>query len=232
MALPRLVEPELLDALPQDDPRARQSRRDLRRVNALMQQARIMTSLLSRHAAAAPRRILELGGGDGTFMLRVAGQLAARWRSVSVALLDRQSLVGAETRASFRALGWAIEPVNADVFEYLGGAPGQGVDIVVANLFLHHFRADALARLMAQAARRAPLFVACEPRRGLVALSASRMLWALGCNDVSRHDARASVVAGFRDRELSALWPRDGDWALHEHAAGPFTHCFVARRRA
>ncbi len=36
MSLPRQVHLELLDTLPPDDPRAIQSRRDLRRINRLM----------------------------------------------------------------------------------------------------------------------------------------------------------------------------------------------------
>ena len=38
----RIVQPELLDALPPDDPRAVRSRRDLRRVNAWMRNHTIM----------------------------------------------------------------------------------------------------------------------------------------------------------------------------------------------
>jgi hypothetical protein len=39
------------------------------------------------------------------------------------------------------------------------------------------------------------------------------------------------VKAGFRDQELSARWPADlGSWQLDEHAAGPFSHSFSARR--
>ena len=42
----RHLEPELLDGLPADDPRAIASRRDLVRINALMFQARFMASLM------------------------------------------------------------------------------------------------------------------------------------------------------------------------------------------
>jgi hypothetical protein len=55
------------------------------------------------------------------------------------------------------------------------------------------------------------------------------MLGAIGCNDVTRHDAVASVRAGFRDGQLSALWPA-GPWKLTERGAGLFSHLFVARR--
>ena len=74
-------------------------------------------------------------------------------------------------------------------------------------------------------------FAACEPRRYPAALRASRWLWLLGCNQVTRHDAVASVRAGFDGRELSGFWPGNGNWQLREEAAGLFSHRFVARQR-
>jgi hypothetical protein len=59
----------------------------------------------------------------------------------------------------------------------------------------------------------------------------SRLLWALGCNDVTIHDAIASARAGFAGSELSALWPNRGQWELHEPASALLNHCFSARRR-
>jgi hypothetical protein len=56
------------------------------------------------------------------------------------------------------------------------------------------------------------------------------LLFAIGCNDVSRHDAVASVRAGFSGRELSRLWPERDGWTLHEAPAWPFTHAFAALR--
>jgi hypothetical protein len=56
------------------------------------------------------------------------------------------------------------------------------------------------------------------------------LLWAIGCNAVTRHDATVSVRAGFSGNELSALWPADSGWQLTERRAGFFSHVFVARR--
>jgi hypothetical protein len=55
------------------------------------------------------------------------------------------------------------------------------------------------------------------------------MVFALGANDVTRHDAVASVRAGFRGRELSGLWPAGAaGWRLNERGIFPFTHLFHA----
>ena len=62
-------------------------------------------------------------------------------------------------------------------------------------------------------------------------LACSRLLWAVGCNAITQHDAAASVRAGFAGHELSALWPGDDGWILTEKPAGLFSHVFVARRR-
>ena len=229
MGLPRCVEPEWLDELPADDPRAMRSRRDLIRVNGWMLQTSIMGRLLTKHhGEKPPRHIVELGAGDGSFMLGIARRMASRLPNVTVTFVDRQNIVGEKTRQGFRDLEWKIETVTADIFDYFKQT-ARDADIVTANLFLHHFERNELARLLSGVSALAPLFVACEPRRSPLALLASRLLIAIGCNDVSRHDAVVSVRAGFSGHELSDLWPATGGWTLHEHAAMPFTHCFVAR---
>jgi hypothetical protein len=229
----RSVEPEWLDTLRPDDPRAVRSRRDLRRVNAWMLQSAVMArTLVASWPDEPPRTLLDLGTGDGTFMLRVARRVAPRWPDVTVLLLDRQNIVSAETLREFQALKWKVETIAADVPDFLAGPNVPAVDVITANLFLHHFPPEQLAPMLARAARRTRLFVACEPRRAPLALVASRLLWAIGCNDVSRHDAVVSVRAGFNGDELSSLWPDKAGWELHEHAAMLFTHCFAARRTA
>ena len=222
----RTLEPELLDILAADDPRARASRRDLVRINFVMRQQRIMAGLL--RPLAAPRRLADLGSGDGRFLLGVARRMAAHWPAVTALLVDRQDIVSPQTRAGFAALGWKCESVTSGIFEAM---PRLDVEIITANLFLHHLEEVSLARLLTLVAEKARDFVVCEPRRSLSALLASRMVFALGCNHVTRHDAVASVRAGFNGRELSRLWPGDG-WRLREGLALPFTHAFSARRDA
>jgi len=232
MSIPRRVEPELLDQLPADDPLAIRARRDVKRANTLMMNAAIMASTLVEHSGGEqPRTIVDLGSGDGQFMLRVARRLAPRWPGVTVVLQDKQDIVSRATRDAFTALRWRVETSATDVFDFLANARPSSADVVTCNLFLHHFVDDQLAGLLASVAQLARLVVVCEPRRAKFVVRASRLLWVVGFSNVGVHEAVVSARAGFRGRELSALWPTHGDWELCERAVGLFSHCFVARQR-
>lgn len=224
----RTIQPEILDELAVDDPRAIQSRRDLQKVNAFMGHTGMMTRAL-RSAATAPRVLVELGSGDGTFLLKVVERLT-RKTGMRVTLVDRRPSVSVTTRDRFKAAGWTVDVCESDVFEWLCRPRAEAADVIIANLFLHHFREGELANLLNLAAQQTTRFIACEPRRSRTALAGTSLLPLLGCNDVTLHDARVSVRAGFRDREVSALWPPDDDWQLSERQRGLFTHAFVAAR--
>ena len=224
----RRVEPEWLDELPADDPRAMRSRRDLERVNALMANAGIVATEMKAALAKGAVHIAEIGAGDGGFALRLAAALPAPRAGASFTLLDRQAIVSSATCAGLAARGWNAHAVEADVFEWLRQASTPSFDAIVANLFLHHFPAQQLGELLELVARKTRCFIACEPRRSAIALTGSRLLGLVGCNDVTRHDAVVSVRAGFRGGELASQWPREG-WAIGEGPRGLFSHCFVAR---
>lgn len=240
----RVVEPEWLDTLAADDPRAIRSRDDLRRINRLMATqtllARSLETLLdgSRIDGSGQARLVELGAGDGTLALRLARRLSRRWPKATLGLLDLQPTVSDATLAGFRALGWKVEVIRADVFDWLtqprafAGRADESMarPIIFANLFVHHFEGPQLQALLTGIADRAHAFSCLEPRRSPVALLGSRLLGAIGCNDVTRHDAVISVRAGFRARELSEGWPSSSEWDLQERAAGVFSHRFQASR--
>jgi hypothetical protein len=222
----RVLAAELLDMLAADDPRAIRSRCDLARINAVMGQSRIMAKALAQFPV--PRMVADLGGGDGRFLLAVARGLK-QWRGVKAVILDRQDIVRPQTQDGFGALGWSCEVLPGDIFQTL---PSLLPDIVTANLFLHHLRDLELKQLLGLVAARTRGFVACEPRRSPLALAGAHLVFALGANDVTRHDAVASVRAGFATRELSALWPRGENWTLDERGVFPFTHLLAARHVA
>ena len=224
----RIIKPELLDELPPEDPRAIRSRRDLRRVNAWMGNHAIMATALAQHFPRAPKRITELGAGDGHFLLRIAEKI--NWQNPDATLLDRQSIVAGGTLAGFVRRGWRAEAVAADAFAWLQG--GNSSDIIIANLFLHHFENDRLAQLFQGISERVRLFVAVEPHRFALPFLCSQLLRLIGCNAVTRHDAAVSIRAGFVGSEISALWPDKSNWQMEERRAGLFSHLFVARKNA
>lgn len=254
MGAARTVLPEALDHLPADDPQAIHSRRDLQRIHRWMGTRSTLLQAWHRlMPAAAPAgrlqsgparpdplrlrlRVLELGAGDGSLMLGLAGQLAPAWGQVDLTLLDRQALVSSATLAAYARLGWRATAWTHDALDWADGpasstvAAAPGWDLIVANLFLHHFEAAALRALLGAVATQAQRFIAIEPRRAGLAMWASRAVGLIGANAVTREDAKLSVRAGFCGRELSAAWPATAPaWQLDEGRAGLFSHRLVGR---
>jgi hypothetical protein len=94
---------------------------------------------------------------------------------------------------------------------------------------VHHFEGERLARLLRGIAAQAGAFVCCEPRPRAARAARQPPAWAIGCNDVTRHDAVVSVHAGFREHELTAAWQSAaGRLRIDEMPAGAFSHLFVA----
>ena len=79
----RVLETEWLDSLPASDPRAEQARRDLRRVNTLMGNARHIAAALRPHWREG-MRIADLGAGDGSLMQAVVRHLPGAVEAISV----------------------------------------------------------------------------------------------------------------------------------------------------
>ncbi|MBI4005429.1 MAG: methyltransferase domain-containing protein [Gammaproteobacteria bacterium] len=224
----RQLEPELLDTLPADDPCAQRARRDLQRVNVIMGHVIIWKRIMKMASLPrAPRVIVELGAGDGTLMLRLARRWAAQWPHVKLYLVDRQPAVADTTISAFTLLGWDAEAIVAEVTDWLTRMPPA--DIIVTNLFLHHFSDTSLPNLLHNIAQKSHVFAACEPCRSRIALIGSQLLALIGCGPVARYDAVVSVRAGFSGHEISSLWPAGENWQLQERSAGLFSHVFIAR---
>jgi len=215
----RVLEPELLDVLPATDERAQQSRRDLRKLNWLMGHERLMAAMLQR---ASFDTLIDLGTGDGQFAHNVVSRLR---RSCRLVLVDQQRIPSAPP-----------DLVVSDVMTFLRSLEPHPRTAIMANLFLHHFSDDALRELFHEASRKVDCFCACEPRRSRLSLAAIRLLPLIGCNAVTRHDAAASIRAGFLDQELTALWPTahgsaDSTWGICECERGFGSHCFFGSRQ-
>lgn len=229
---------EFLDHLRPEDPEAVGSRRDLARINAWMGNARKLANavrqpvrLLRERGGNERLRMADIGAGDGKLMLKVASILSREegLRNVEVLLVDRQPVVAPGLEQKFRELGWVARVVECDVFDWAHDSSAPGLDVCIANLFLHHFEDSELSSFFKSLAGKCKLFAAVEPARTRRAMTLSRMLWLLGCNRITRHDGRVSVQAGFAGRELTALWSASG-WQCVEKAVGMASHLFVAQR--
>jgi hypothetical protein len=230
MTAPRCVCPEALDDLAPGDPKALRSRRDLRRVHRAMGSVSALNHALSRlRLAAHPQSILELGAGDGSLLLRLAGAVGPRWSGVKLTLLDRQHIVDPETVESYRRHGWEVTAVCEDALIWARQAVHQPYDLTVATLFLHHFQDSDLRELLRGVVSHSRAFIAIEPRREMLAKVGSRLIGLLGTNAVTREDAVKSVAAGFTDDEITAAWPgTDTKWWTQEFRVLPFSHGFIA----
>jgi hypothetical protein len=228
----RIVLSELLDVLPPRDEAALRSRRDLRRLNNCMGHPRLMALALQENLTdSTGRRIVELGAGDGHFLLSVARRLHGQWPDTDTTLVDRLDVLDSETRNDFDRLGWRVRAEVSEVFEWLRRDLPAPSSAIISNLFLHQFQPEPLAEMLRLASCSTRVFIAIEPRRSWLTRFCGRFLWFAGCGPVTRHDGRISIRAGFTGHELSALWPDAGNWELTERPAGLFSHLFAARRK-
>ena len=247
MTITREVVAETLDHLAENDPAAIRSRQDLRRVHRVMGTQRIILNALRNLLPKTPLRILELGAGDGSLLLGVARKLAPLVSNVELTLLDKQKLVDSKTIESYAKVGWVVKVQTTDVLNWVenssyplsAGQETMHYDLIIANLFLHHFENVQLVKLINAIEARTNLFFACEPRRSWFTLAGSHLIGLIGANKVTRVDAVLSVHAGFRGHELSMLWSEAehailkssiGKWGVLEYSAGLFSHCFSANK--
>ena len=226
----RVVVAEHLDTMNPDEPMAIGSRRDLRRLNRIMGNARLLTRIFTQHVWARwVTSIVELGAGDGNISEAIAVQWPRTSPPPSLILVDQHTLLPAARQQRLERLGWRVQTHTMDVFAWLSREPEREGRLIFANLFLHHFSNDRLSQLLTAALAHSELFVACEPRRSYLSLAASSLVGLIGCNAVTRHDGVASVRAGFRKRELSARQGSAPNSETNEGPAGLFSHYFWSR---
>lgn len=192
----RLVIPEILDHLPADDPEAQRSRRDLRRINFLMGNERWVWRTVRHFPEAARRGVVEIGAGEGD----LCGKLAAQFPVAAYDLAPRPD-----------PLNPRVEWHQGDIFAM--PAPPSG-GILIANLFLHHFEAEALAEL-GRWIGHFEVLVICEPDRARLphVLGGLMHPW---INRVTRHDMHVSITAGFAAGEIPRFLGLGAEWRIRE----------------
>lgn len=185
----RRVEPEILDSLPADDAEAIRSRRDLRWINAIMGNHR----WLMRRIGELRRpgcRVLEIGAGDGTLGRGL----------VKRGLVEEFTAVDLAPRPH----DWPSEAqwLQQDLLK----TELPPSEIVIANLFLHHFEDLSKIRMP----DKCRVLLCAEPARRRVHIWQGKVLGLLPLSPVTRHDMEVSIRAGFLDDELPHLLGLDG----------------------
>lgn len=186
----------------------RQSFDDLWRINRWLGGVSGCLHLLDRYfvrSGSRHARILDVGAGDSRLAAHLQSELARSNRSARFVALDRRL---SHLRSGNHA---ARKPsqIVADVFELPFTA--ESFDVVICNLFLHHFSEDEAVRLLRRLgdiASRAVLINDLE--RNLFSYIFIRLAWPFARSRVTRHDAAASVRQAYTRDELAALAARAG----------------------
>lgn len=190
----RIVEPEILDSLPPDDPEAIRSRADLRFINKMMGgEAWILKEIGQLDGV---RSVVELGAGEGA----LSGMIKEEYPDVQVIAVD---LAGSSLTSSK-----GVEYLKADVLS--SSYPVDSSTVVVANLFLHHLDAEALDQLAGRL-RGAKALLFAEPYRSRLAIFWAMMLYPF-VGRVTKYDMMVSIRAGFREGEIAASIQSDFQW--------------------
>lgn len=183
MAIGRVVQPEILDGLPPDDPEALRSRRDLRRLNAAMGNFRWVERKVGELAPAGG--IVEIGAGEGVLSERLARRLPGR------------SITGIDLAPDPKLpdVNWR----QGDLFRIL---PELSAEVLVGVMIVHHFSSGQLSALGGLLGNFRAV-VLCEPWRSPIPKAWGGLAWPF-VGKVTRHDLPASVRAGFKPGEIPA----------------------------
>lgn len=214
----RNVQPELLETYADDHPDAIIGRKDLLLVNGIMGNHRWVMRTLKREMQPG-WRLTELGAGDGALSLKLF-----RGGIIEGHQLHAMDLAG-------RPASW---PADA---KWMQGdftvSPLPATEVVLANLFLHHFQPDQLRALGERLSPETQLIIAAEPARQYIHTLLGRLFCGLTrLHPITRHDMQVSIRAGFRGNELAELLGLGPEWVTTASSRPFGAYRFVARRRS
>jgi len=202
------------------------ARRDIRFMNGFLGTTRVMSRLLNRLRKEGLNSglIVDAGCGAGDLTLGMALRpgfsgfdfLGVDRKAVSEDVMERRGDAG-------------VLFVCADILEE--SVYASGVDVVMCNLFLHHFSEEALRNLLVFWKRMGVKYVIVNDlERNRVSFYGFRILsFLFGLGVVARYDGAVSVLRGFRRRELLEVFSESG-WNLMYFSKGfPFRWEILAK---
>jgi ubiquinone/menaquinone biosynthesis C-methylase UbiE len=181
---------------------------DLWRINRWLGGVSGCLHLLDRYFARRDSRrvrVLEVGAGDSRLAARLQAELARRNRKAEFVALDRRL---SHLRNGNPCAGKLLRIV-ADVSDL--PFPKESFEVVLCNLFLHHFsesEAVKLLRRLGEVASDAVLINDLE--RHPLPYFFIRLAWPFARSRITRHDGAASVRQAYTKDELENLARRAG----------------------
>ena len=215
----RVTREELLDHDLGTEEEVRASLEDLWRINRRLGGVSSNLKLLERFfAKTGPHavRVLDVGAGDARLARRLQEKLAAQNIRADFVALDRRP-----SHLGMRRNGNCLPSVAADVFRL--PFRNEAFDVVMSNLFFHHFSGETARDLlgrMADAAREAVLVNDLE--RHWLAYSFIRCARPFARSRITRHDGPASVRQAYTRPELEALVREAGFMLFETMRLSPF----------
>ena len=213
----RIVEPEILDSLAEDETEALANRRDLRWLNFLMGNFRWIHRRLR---SCPPRSWLEIGAGRGELCAYLAKKEA----------LSAGAYTALDLCSRPADLPNGVEWRQENLLSEQAFPPAEGL---IANLILHQFTDEELIGLRKKI-EAFDVLIINEPARRAVHQYQLLFCKALGFCHTSMHDGRVSINAGFCKNELvHLLGLQTKDWSIQVHTTtlGGY-RLFAQRRRA
>lgn len=214
----RVLQQELLETYPDDHPDAITGREDLLLVNAVMGNHRWMESMLRQHYQPG-WKVTEIGAGDG----------ALSRRFVEAGICEASCLHAFDLAG--QPASWPREAVwtQGDLFQQ----PLPDSEVLIANLFLHHFTDEQLREIGRRVPPRTQIILAAEPERRWMHTVMGRFFsWLAELHPITQFDMQVSIRAGFRDDELPrslGLDERDWQWQCKATPLGGYRLMAVRR---
>jgi hypothetical protein len=212
----REIKPELLETYPDDHPDAIEGRKELLLVNAIMGNHRWIVRTLRREVPKG-WRVTEIGAGDGKLSLRLAK-------------------AGIFSPSELHAMDLAARPSTWPASSHwlqgdITASPLPDTEVLIANLFLHHFTDDQLATISKRISPVTRLIIAAEPSRHRIHLLNGRLFCALTrMKHITRHDMPISIRAGFFRTELADTLSLGAEWQTSASDRPLGAHRFIARK--
>jgi len=203
---------ELLDLGRGTPAQVRQSLHDIRRINTYLGGASVVLNgtfqLLQKHRLQRAT-ILDIGTGSADIPQRLVTRAAAQNIDLNIIGLDNNDR---HLRVARQELGDTpgVLLLQADAFRL--PFADNSIDIVIASLFVHHFRPRQIVQLWREFHRVARVgWVVNDLVRHYVPLLFFRLTWPVFARSyITRHDGTASILRGYTVQEMQQVVDTSG----------------------